>query len=916
MRNFSLAVLACVACALTAPASADDAMSLAGTWRFALVPAKVEAGTVVADDTIALPGTTDEAKKGDGKIGGAAVERIHPQLVGADMAAQLTMHPSRRFPFVGVAVYERDVAVPEAWRGSRLTLSLERTKIVRAFVDGAFVGRGDSLTTPAVFALPEHVGPGRHTLRLEVDNRLDELPVSGHQVSEDTQTNWNGILGCIELRREGDVSIARVDPYPDAARHAVSVRITITNRSGRPVGGMLRLSCGAVALERMMTAPEGESRETLTLLLPADTPKWSEFSPVLQTLVVSFAGQKKSVAFGLRDFGRRGTQFTMNGRPTFLRGRHDACVWPKTGYAPMTVEPWRAYFRTLKEWGFNHVRCHSWCPPEAAFVAADEAGFYLQPEFPRFGGDFEKDEKLLAYALVESKRILDAYGHHPSFCMYTLANEPMSGRARRAEIVEALRRHDPRHLYAQASNGDFMTPSQNAGDDFWATFRSCSGTAGNVRGSYSHADLPLGAVQVGPSGTMADFARAVPHATVPLVGHEVGQYQAYPDFSEIVKWDGVLKAVNLEIFRSDIAKAGLLGQADDFFRASGRLAAINYREDVEEAMRTPGFGGFQLLDLQDFPGQGTALVGLLNAFMENKGFTTPEDWRQVCAPTVLLARFGSHTLASGETFRAKVQMVHYGAEDRLAGTVRWRVTRPDGTVVAEGGLPIAANVGEVADAKGEIAFHVPALGRPEKWTLQLALAPDSKSMLSNTYPLWAYPASSVMAHAAVVETSDLAEAERLMREGRKVLCTLTAETAPTNAVAGFFASDFWNWRMFGHVCRHLEKQVAPGTLGLLIDADHPALAGFPTSFHSDWQWRELILNGCNVPLEGDADAKIVVQGIDNYTRNHRLGVIWEKRAGGGHLVVSAIDFAKAAYRPEGRALKSSLVAYLAGRTER
>jgi len=737
-------------------------------------------------------------------------------------------------------------------------------------------------------------------------------------VSEDTQTNWNGVVGRLELIREDAVGILRVDPYPDAAAHSVVAQVTLTNATDRAFSGTLRIVCGAVTNEQPVTAPVGGTVRRVTLTLPADTPKWSEFTPVLQTLEARFVPtggtgsvpSAKSVTFGLRDFRTKGTQFTVNGRPTFLRGRHDACVWPKTGYAPMTVGPWREYFKTLKEWGLNHVRCHSWVFPEAAFQAADELGFYLQPEFPRFGGDFAKDERFRAYVLAESKRVMDAYGHHPSFCLYTLSNEPHGGNDRRGEIIAALRAYDPRHLYSQASNGDFEKPRQNPGDDFWSTFRSCDGEEGNVRGSYSHADLPLGAIQVAPSGTMADFSRAVPHATVPLVGHEVGQFQAYPDFTEIAKYDGVLKAVNYEIFSNELAKAGMIRQAADFTRASGRLVAINYREDVEEAIRTPGFGGFQLLDLQDFPGQGTALVGLLNVFMENKGFTTPEKWRQVCAPTVLLARFSGYTRAGGETFAAKLQLAHYGAEDAVDGMIVWQLRRPNGAVVASGRAPVKAKVGEVADAAAGVSVVIPEVRDAEEWTLSLSLAGRQET---NEYPLWVYPAKPVTTNPAVVETDNLAAAEKLLAEGKRVLCTLTRETAPTNAIGGFFASDFWNWSMFNHVCNYVKKPSAPGTLGLLIDANHPALFGFPTSFHSDYQWRDLILNGCNVILDGDTEAKLIVQGIDNVTRNHRLGVVWEMTKGEGRLVVSAIDFAKVQDRPEGRALKAALVRYLAAR---
>ncbi len=847
-------------------------ISLAGSWRFAF------GATNASADTILLPTTTDIARKRNAEIAGQNVERIHPQLIGAEMAQSLTAHPTRRYPFVGVAKYERTIEIPESWAGKRITLFLERTKIVRAFLDGVCLGLCDTFATPAVFELPRTVKPGRHILRLEVDNRLDSLPVSGHQVSEDTQTNWDGVLGRIELRAESMPCLGRVRLFPNPSNRTVDV-------------------------EAEVITSDGVSTNRQTIALAKDAAPWSEFTPVLHEIEVRVGNLTRKMKVGLRKFRTRGTQFTVNGRPTFLRGRHDACVWPLTGAAPMDVGSWRSYFRTLKDYGLNHVRFHSWCPPEAAFQAADEFGFYLQPELPFFGGDWTKPA-VRDYALAEARRILDVYGNHPSFVMFSLANEPTTGGAERTEVIHALKAYDPRPLYAQGTNADYANPHQYASDDFWCTFRSAAGKQGNVRGSYAHCDLPLGGVQEEGRGTMRDFSTAVAHSSVPLVGHEVGQYQSYPDYSEIKKYTGVLEPFNLRIFLERLKKAGMAKSAEDFHRASGALQTLNYREDIEMAIRTPGFGGFQLLDLQDFPGQGTALVGILNAFMESKGFISPEKWREFCSPTVLLARYSSSTLTEGDVFRADVQVAHYGREDSLTAILVWRLVDSSGSVLKEGTLPLSARVGEVTTV-GTVAAKLPSPCNAQKITLELGLVGRDER---NAYSLWVYPKPTPLPEVKIVHS--LEEGEQLLDAGETGFCILTRENAPTNAIPGFFAADFWNWPMFKFVCEDHGKPPAPGTLGLLVESNHPALDGFPTSFHSDQQWRNLILHGVNVVLDDDPTAQIIVQGIDNVARNHRLGVIWEKRRGRGRLVVSAIDLDACADLPETRALRAALVRYI------
>ena len=105
----------------------------------------------------------------------------------------------------------------------------------------------------------------------------------------------------------------------------------------------------------------------------------------------------------------------------------------------------------------------------------------------------------------------------------------------------------------------------------------------------------------------------IPH--IPVVSHEIGQYEVYPNFHEIEKYTGVLKARNFEVFRDRLKETGMLDWADDFFYTSGKLSVQCYKEELEAAARTKRLAGYQILDIQDFSGQGTALVGILDALI-------------------------------------------------------------------------------------------------------------------------------------------------------------------------------------------------------------------------------------------------------------------------------------------------------------
>lgn len=878
--------------------SVSSRLDLAGTWQFHFDPSdEVEQIPVLPsrfDDTFELPGTTEESEKG-------------VELPFSGVTDRLT----RRFHFEGRAWYQREIEIPEAWTDKFIQLKLERTKFTRVWLDGQLIGESGLLVAPQVFDLGHEVRPGRHTLTIEVDNRKSRALwglQASHQWSDHTQTNWNGIVGEIELLARQEAWIEGVQILAGGSAHDVKVRVHL--------GGLPAES--ALATVRAVAIPRGgdavsptvqiqvdvmvesrTSQATLSLRFPPSAPMWSEWDPQLFWLRLELLSGAEPVdrwegPIGLRQFEATHQGFVINGHPTFLRGKHDGCVFPLTGYAPMHREEWGRYFSILRDYGLNHVRFHSWCPPEAAFAVADEIGFYLQPELPFWGDPGAANSE--AFLLEQGRAIAQTYGHHPSFVMFSLGNELSGSEEIRGRIVKALRVQDPARLFTGGTNSEHWAPREHNGDDYRVTMRTRPGEEGNLRGSFSHLDLPLGHLQKGDPGTRHTYDAAIEDSSQPLIAHEVGQYAVFPVLHEADKYVGVLRADNFETFQDRIADAGLTELSDEFVLASGALAVRCYQEDIEALLRTPGIAGFQLLDLQDYPGQGAATVGVLDAFLETKDLIAPQEWREFCDKVVPLALFSKHCWRQGETFEAEIRVANFGPAP-LRQPVRWELL--------SGSEPVASGT----LGSGMVPVGVSSIGTV---SVNLEQAPGQMELWvmvgghHNHWELWAYPDGLGEVSPSVLVTNQLNAAARgALNMGKPVLLFLD-EIESTNRIEGAFAPDFWSFQLF-------KGGKPPGTLGALIRAEHPALAQFPCAYHSDWQWADIMVNSQAVVLDDLPELLPIVQVIDNVDegRCHRLGMIFELGVGAGSLLVCSANLPAMTDNPAAQQLLRSLAAYAA-----
>lgn len=897
-RNLCILLL----CLLAVPASGETSImnhtiDLSGTWQLLTGLDSDGEGfpANLFDQTIQLPGTTE-------------TRRIGPLNTAAESAVL-----TRRYYFVGPAWYQKTVTIPDTWDGYRVTLNLERTKYTKLWLDGVYLG--DSIT----MSVPQHydlglLKPGQYTLTLHVDNRLKIVDTEAHLWSDNTQSNWNGILGDITLTATPPVAIQRLRVDPSLADKNLGIEFRINNATDQPATANLTLTVTGPGLDNPVTAtqtielPAGVTTHNHAQPLPDALP-WDEFNPNLYqlelALITSDQTHQAQTRFGFIDIATRASQFTVNNRPTFLRGTHDGCVFPLTGHPPMNKEGWLRYFRICRDYGLNYIRCHSWCPPEAAFEAADELGIYLHPELP-FWGDFTEEvrDKLRPEALA----IIEAYGNHPSFTMFGLGNENRYSREIMGELLDEVRAYDnDRRLFTQGCNNFMWDPILQPTEDFITSAKlknDPDGPARFIRGGTPTFVGDLGGhIQENVNGTRTDYSDAIEGVPGPAVSHENGQWTVFPDYDEIEKYTGVFAPRNLERFRDRLRDAGMLDQDKAFQQASGKLAVILYREDIEACLRTPGFGGFHLLDLKDFPGQGTALVGILDAFLDSKNLITPEEWRHFCAPEVLLARFDTYTWSSDQTFTADLQLAHYGQHDLTDQTINWSLATEHTTIASGSISPITIKQGNVRDL-GTITASLADITTPTRLDLRIE-APDAN--LQTAYPIWVYPAADhpepTPDKVLVTDVFDDNARNHLEQGGSLVIC-LVDDRLMLHSPGGDFPTDYWNWPMFHN---------PPGTMGLLINPDHPALAHFPTEFHSNWQWYDIAEQSQPISIANlPADLKPIIQTIDNYERVDKLGLLFEAAVGQGKLLICAAPLIQLSdTKPEARALLNSLTAYAA-----
>lgn len=899
-------------------------ISLAGKWNFTIDRNDVGIQEEwykkdLSGETIELPGSMAENLKGDDiKLDTEWTASVYDSSWYFNPRMKEFRQPGNiKVPFwltpvkhyVGPAWYQKEVEVPENWNGKNVELFLERAHIItRLWIDGEEVGKRNSLVAPHIYDISKYIIPGKHSITIQVDNTIHEevnVGLNSHSISDHTQGNWNGLIGDLLLRASPQVNFEDIQVYPDLSNKQALVKLSLRNKlqQGTTVNISLKassfntdknhelktssqkvkLNAGSVA-EIEMILPMGER-----MLL------WDEFDPALYRLTATLEGpggeiETQSLQFGMREIKAEGTRLEVNGQQVFMRGTLNNNEFPLTGYPAMDVASWERLWKQAKAHGLNHIRFHSWCPPEAAFIAADKVGIYLQPEGPTWPnhstslGDGRAIDK---YIYEETNRMAKNYGNYASFVMMAAGNEPGGGNQALylADFIKYWQDKDSRRVYTGASvamswplvpENEFMVKSGPRGLD-WSK-RSPE--------------------------TESDYYDKIKDFDVPYITHEMGQWVAFPNFEEIDKYTGVYKARNFELFEADLEKRGMGDQARDFLMASGKLQALCYKAEIEKSLRTPDLAGFQLLGLQDFPGQGTALVGVIDVFWESKGYISPEGFSRFNNTTVPLARMPKFVYTNNENFEAAVELYHFGEEALQNAKISWSIKGQDGEKIKSGNFPVRDYLIGNNHEVGKISLALKNIAEATKLNLEVKINGTS---FANDWDFWVYPESlpEIDANEIYYTTKLDAKAESVLQKGGKVFLDAAGQVVKGEEVSMYFTPVFWNTSWF--------KMRPPHVTGFLAKEDHPVFNYFPTEYHSNFQWWEIVNRAQVMHLEDfPKDFRPIVQPIDTWFMNRPLGLIYEARVGNGKLLVSSADLTSdPENRPAARQLYHSIRKYIA-----
>jgi len=913
-----------------------DFYSLAGQFKVTLSDGSEYSAT--------LPGTLDTNEIGyeDSIKGKLHQDENYVENKALSVAKAIATRLTRNHTYEGKAVFSK-VCDKEISEDKRVFLKAERARVLELKIDGRNVpALSGSLSTPYVFEVTGALKKG-FVIELVSDNSYEGLPhdniLYSSAATDETQTNWNGMIGELGIFEKENTFIKSVRVYPE--RCSMQWQDGAANREGEQTRwildvvadidskegfeGKLFLSFKELSLDKEIHVNCRDGENCVRTSIEAKVPRellWDEAEGKLIHLSAclvsgnsdepgSAAGQQAPIAdfldeyettFGIRSFEDVDGYLRLNGRRIFLRSEANCAVFPETGHPPMDVSSWKEIIQTYMGYGVNCLRFHSHCPPEAAFTAADELGMLMQPELSHWNPrNAFSDLKAADYYEKELLELLKSCANHPSFVMLAFGNELQAredGMAVADRLLDLCHKTDATRLFAFSSNPFYGEKGADAGSDFytasWYKDKPMRATFDGMRG-YLNNEYP------DARHSYDDTVLAIrKEYHKPIFSFEVGQYEVLPDFKEIEDFKGVTSPKNLELIKENVKKKGLLDTWEKRVEATGELALLSYKEEVEAARRTQEYSGISLLGLQDFPGQGTALVGMMNSHLKSKPYSFADSvrFKSFFGEVLPLVYLEKYCYTDSEVLSATVRLSNYSKGD-ITGRLKACLLDGETSLFTKDNYPeITATQGQLTDI-GEIRLYLSGLNLKRNSALTLKV---SFAGYENSYRIYVYTAESQKPQkpSGIYEcrTMDEDAKEILRRGGCVFLAPDSAKESLPSSIKSTFTTDFWSVGTFSS---------QEGSMGLLIDSGHPLFKDYPTSFHSDYQWFAQSSQRTMILPEG---IKSIVTVLDSYAYLRNMGMLFEAFCEKGRVLVSTMGLHKLKKYPECRALLTSIYRYM------
>ncbi len=782
-----------------------------------------------------------------------------------ELTKEAVRAPREKYEYIAPLWLQREIVVPEEFAKKHIRLFLERVNITsELWIDGEKIGRQIiELSAPHIYNLTGKLTGGKHILTLRIDNRnLLNIDTMASGYSVDTQGYWNGIIGRIELQCEDIFHIENIQIYPD--NKGINVKVTETSDVYSPFVHK------DTFIEISAVTPNGDTLKKKLFKIKLYNSKqvdyfrydiedinfWNEFNPALYTLIVRYCGEgfsnEKTVKFGMRSIKTENKQILLNNMPIALRGTIDCAIYPLTGYPPTDIEVWRKNFNIIKSYGLNHVRFHAWCPPEAAFCAADELGLYISVEMPMWLNrdvcalELGEDSAHRVYFTQEAITISKTYGNHPSFIMFSNGNENMGDFELLDDITTQIKAYDNRRIYTLTTNFDHpVLPCEDY---------LCAYEAGG------HKVRIQDIQDIAAESTSLDYSKAVNDVSVPIVSFEIGQYCVYPDVRNIGKYTGNILPTNFDAIKKEMIKKNVYHKLDDYVKASGDLAVKLYKEDIEAALRTKDFGGFELLSLCDYTGQSTATVGILDVFFNSKGLIKPDEFRRFCNSVVPLFK-AKRIFKNTETLEAELDLYDYGYE---------KIKNPVFDLKIYNGNEIFY---QTQTTERKISVSLGSIEKSSRLKVELSVGD-----YTNSWNIYVFADSKINTDVRIVKTAE--ELKGIIDNGGRAIVTADCIENP---IDGSFIPVFWS-------PVHFPSQKP---CGAIIDDTHQIFENFPTEKYPDYQWKTLLDSSKSVDISsfGD-DFKPIVETVPNFVDNTPLSPLFEAKIGNADILFCGFDLDK------------------------